>query len=122
VAVMDADGYLRIVDRTKDMVIVSGFKVFSKKVEEVLAAHPAVGMIAIVGIANPLRPGSELVKACIQKAPGFASEDDDALKADLLQFAKDKLAPYEVPKEIEFLEGLPMTSVGKIDKKQLRKT
>jgi long-chain acyl-CoA synthetase len=122
VAVMDEDGYLRIVDRTKDMVIVSGFKVFSKKVEEVLAEHPAVDMVAIVGIANPLRPGSELVKACIQKMPGFAFEGgDDALKAEILRFAKEKLAPYEVPKEIEFLEALPLTTVGKIDKKQLRK-
>jgi len=122
VAVMDEEGYLRIVDRTKDMVIVSGFKVFSKKVEEVLAEHPAVGMVAIVGIANPLRPGSELVKACIQKAPGFAFEGgDEALKADIVRFAKEKLAPYEVPKEIEFLEALPLTTVGKIDKKQLRK-
>jgi long-chain acyl-CoA synthetase len=122
VAVMDADGYLRIVDRTKDMVIVSGFKVFSKKVEEVLAEHPAVDMVAIVGIANPLRPGSELVKACIQKTPGFSFQGgDEALKADIVRFAKEKLAPYEVPKEIEFLEALPLTTVGKIDKKQLRK-
>ena len=122
VAVMDTDGYLRIVDRTKDMVIVSGFKVFPKKVEEVLAEHPAVDMVAVVGIANPLRPGSELVKACIQKTPGFSFQGgDEALKADIVQFAKEKLAPYEVPKEIEFLEALPLTTVGKIDKKQLRK-
>lgn len=122
VAVMDEEGYLRIVDRTKDMVIVSGFKVFSKKVEEVLAEHPAVDMVAIVGIANPSRPGSELVKACIQKTPGVAREGgDEALKAEILRFAKEKLAPYEVPKEIEFLEALPLTTVGKIDKKLLRK-
>ncbi len=122
VAVMDEDGYLRIVDRTKDMIIVSGFKVFSKKVEEVLAEHPAVEMIATVGTANPLRPGSELVKAYVQKAAGLALESgDEALKADILRFAKERLAPYEVPKEIEFLEALPLTTVGKIDKKVLRK-
>ena len=122
VAVMDEDGYLRIVDRTKDMIIVSGFKVFSKKVEEVLTAHPAVEMIATVGTPNPDRPGSEFVKAYIQKPAGYRFDgDDDALKADIIRFAREKLAPYEVPKVIAFIEDLPLTTVGKIDKKVLRK-
>jgi long-chain acyl-CoA synthetase len=122
VAVMDEEGYLRIVDRTKDMIIVSGFKVFSKKVEEVLAAHPAVEMIATVGTPNPERPGSELVKAYVQKPAGYTPEGgEDALKAEIIRFAKEKLAPYEVPKVIEFIAEMPLTTVGKIDKKRLRK-
>jgi long-chain acyl-CoA synthetase len=121
VAVMDEDGYLKIVDRTKDMIIVGGFKVFSIKVEDVLTKHPAIDMIATVGVPNPERPGSEIVKAFIQLAPEHATGDKEALKNDILAFAKEKLAPYEVPKVIEFMDALPLTAVGKLDKKRLRK-
>lgn len=123
VGIMDEEGYIKLVDRTKDMIIVSGFKVFSKKVEEALAEHPAVEMIALVGIQNPERPGSELVKAFITIAPGYRGEiDDDDLKQDILTFAQKRLAPYEVPKQIEIRSELPLTAVGKIDKKQLRQS
>ncbi|MFH1149149.1 MAG: AMP-binding protein [Actinomycetota bacterium] len=122
VAVQDPEGYLRIVDRTKDMIIVSGFKVFSKKVEEVLAEHPAVDMVALIGVPNPERPGSELVKALVTPVPGNKFQgDDEALKADIMKMAKDKLTPYEVPKTIEIRQELPLTAVGKVDKKVLRK-
>ena len=121
VAVMDEQGYLKIVDRTKDMIIVSGFKVFSTKIEDVLAKHPAIGMIALVGIANPDRPGSEFVKAFIQLDPSYEFDGNkEALKEDIIKFAKDNCAPYEVPKIIEFTDELPLTQVGKVDKKVLR--
>jgi long-chain acyl-CoA synthetase len=119
--VMDEDGYLRIVDRTKDMIIVGGYKVFSVKVEDTLTQHPAIGMIATVGLPNPDRPGSELVKAYIQIDPTYEFDgNEDTLKEDILQYAKDNCAPYEVPKMIEFIEELPLTTVGKVDKKALR--
>jgi len=122
VAVMDEEGYLKIVDRTKDMIIVGGFKVFSSKVEDELAEHPAIATLALIGVANPERPGSEIVKAFVQIDPEYAfSGDKAALKADITKFAKDKLAPYEVPKIIEIVDELPLTAVGKIDKKVLRK-
>ncbi len=122
VAIFDEEGYLRIVDRTKDMVIVGGFKVFSKNVEEVLSGHPAIDMVAIIGVDNPERPGSELVRAYITLAPHFAQQEDkDSLKKEIMDFAKEKLSPYEVPREIVFRDELPLTAVGKIDKKQLRK-
>jgi len=121
VAIMDKEGYLRIVDRTKDMIIVSGFKVFSVKVEDVLTQHPAIDMIATIGVPNPDRPGSEIVKAFIQLAPDHAGADKEALKKSILAFAADKLTPYEVPKVIEFMDALPLTAVGKLDKKRLRK-
>jgi long-chain acyl-CoA synthetase len=122
VAVQDEEGYLRIVDRTKDMIIVGGYKVFSRKVEEVLSEHPAIGAVALIGILNPERPGSELVKAYITMNPGYQFDgNEEALKGEIFNFAKAKLAPYEIPKTIEIRKELPLTSVGKVDKKVLRK-
>jgi long-chain acyl-CoA synthetase len=121
VVIMDDEGYLRIVDRTKDMIIVGGFKVFSVKVEDVLSRHPAVEMAAMIGVPNPERPGSELVKAYIQLTPEYAAGDREAVKKDIDKYAKEKLSPYEVPKVIEFMDALPLTAVGKLDKKRLRK-
>ncbi|MBU2453253.1 MAG: AMP-binding protein [Proteobacteria bacterium] len=122
VAIQDAEGYLTIVDRTKDMINVSGFKVFSKKIEDILAAHPAILEIATIGILDPQKPGSEMVKAYVTIDKGLEFHGgEDAVKADIMAFAKQKLAAYEVPKEIEFRTELPLTSVGKLDKKALRK-
>jgi long-chain acyl-CoA synthetase len=122
VAIQDEEGYLRIVDRTKDMIIVSGFKVFSKKVEDILVDHPAIEMVAYIGMKNPDRPGSEIVKAFVTLKPDFKFDgDEEELKKDIIRFAKEKLAPYEIPKTIEIKKELPATAVGKIDKKQLRK-
>ncbi|MHB9096604.1 MAG: AMP-binding protein [Syntrophales bacterium] len=121
VAVQDEDGYLRIVDRTKDMIIVGGFKVFSKKVEDVLVQHPAIESVALVGIPNPERPGSEVPKAFITVASGYAgAADEEAMKADIMKMAAEKLSPYEVPKTVEIRKELPLTAVGKVDKKALR--
>lgn len=122
VGLMDEDGFIQIVDRTKDMIIVGGFKVFSSKVEDIISVHPAIALMALIGEANPERPGSELVKAYIQKDPIFQFDgDDEALKADIINFAKEKCSPYEVPKIIEFIDEIPLTGVGKVDKKVLRK-
>ncbi len=123
VGIMDEDGYVKIVDRTKDMIIVGGFKVFSAKIEDVLAKHPAIGMIALIGLPNPDRPGSEIVKAHIQLNPDFEYDgNEEALKEDIIKFAKENCAPYEVPKIIVIAEELPLTVIGKIDKKVLRKS
>jgi len=121
IAVQDEEGYLRLIDRSKDMIIVSGFKVFSRKVEDILAQHPAIESAALIGIPDPKRPGSEIVKAYIMLAPGYAQgKDKESIKKDILTMASRKLAPYEVPKIIELRQELPLTSVGKIDKKTLR--
>ncbi len=122
VGIMDSNGILKIVDRTKDMIIVGGFKVFSAKVEDSLSKHPAIGMVALVGIPNPDRPGSEIVKAFVQVDPEFEFDGNkEALKEDIISFAKDNCAPYEVPKLIEISDELPLTVIGKVDKKVLRK-
>ncbi len=122
VGLMDEEGYVQIVDRTKDMIIVGGFKVFSAKVEDSLSQHPAVGMIALVGEPNPDRPGSEIVNAYIQLDPEFVYDgNEEALKEDIINFAKENCAAYEVPKKIHIMEDIPLTVIGKVDKKALRK-
>jgi len=120
VGIMDEDGYLRIVDRTKDMIIVGGYKVYSNKVEDLLVKHPAIDMIALIGVDNPERPGSEIVKAVIQIDQKHNYENEEKLKHDIVEYAKSVCAPFEVPKIIEFTQELPFTLVGKIDKKILR--
>ena len=121
VAVMDEDGFMKLVDRTKDMINVGGYKVFSSKVEDVIAGHPAVGVIALVGVENPKRPGSEIVKGYVQLDPGYDFDgNESALKEDIIRFARENCAPYEVPKVIEIIGEMPLTAVGKIDKKVLR--
>ena len=121
VAVYDEQGYLTIVDRLKDMILVGGFNVYSKKVEDTLSGHPAVGMVALIGKPDVRRPGSEIVKVFMTINPAYEFDGNEAaLKESVIAFAREKLAPYEVPKEVEIREALPLTSVGKIDKKALR--
>jgi len=122
VAVFDKEGYLRIVDRTKDMIIVSGFKVFSSKLEDTLAKHPAIGMSAAIGVPDPAKPGSEIVNLYIQLDPAYSYDgNEEAVKESIIAFAKEKCSPYEVPKVIHIKDELPLTTVGKVDKKVLRK-
>jgi long-chain acyl-CoA synthetase len=122
VGIFDEEGFLRIVDRTKDMINVSGFKVFSKKVEDALSQHSAVDMIALIGLLNPKSPGSEIVKAYMTVKPGYPNRDKPfRIQEEILAFAKEKLAPYEVPKILDIREELPLTAVGKVNKVLLRK-
>jgi long-chain acyl-CoA synthetase len=120
VARMDRDGYFTIVDRSKDMLIVGGFKVFSREVEEKLHDHPAIELCAIIGVPNPERPGSELVKLVVQLNPAYQGKSRGDIKEEIRLFAKENMSPYKVPKIIEFMEKLPLTPVGKVDKKALR--
>ncbi len=120
VARMDEEGYLTIVDRSKDMLNVGGFKVFSREVEEKLCEHPAIEHCAIIGIPNPKRPGSELVKLVAELNQRYRNMNEENIKEDILLFAKENFSPYKVPKIIEFVEKLPLTPVGKVDKKALR--
>lgn len=121
VARMDEDGYFTIVDRTKDMVIVGGFKVFSREVEEKLHEHPAIDLCAVIGVPNPERPGSELVKLFVKISNAHQARKEEDIKADIFAFARENLSPYKVPKIIRFMEEMPLTVVGKVDKKALRR-
>ncbi|MDD5711868.1 MAG: AMP-binding protein [Smithellaceae bacterium] len=120
VARMDEDGYFYIADRTKDMLIVGGFKVFSREVEEVLCQHQAVEFCAIVGMPNPKRPDSQIVKAVVQLADRAKVKDPEAIKKDLIDHCRENLAAYKVPKIVEITDAIPLTAVGKVDKKALR--
>jgi len=120
VAKMDEDGFFTIADRVKDMLIVGGFKVFSREVEEKLYEHPAVELCAIVGLPNPDRPDSEIVKAVIQRTTSSADQDPNEIEEAILEYCKENMAPYKVPKIIEFVDELPLTAIGKVDKKALR--
>ena len=118
---LDEDGYVYVVDRAKDMIIVGGYKVFSSEVEDKLFKHPAIGMCALIGLPNPERPDSEIVKLVIQKSEEYQGKSDEEVEAELRAFAKENLAVYKVPKIYEFVEAIPLTSVGKVDKKAMRK-
>jgi len=118
VARMDEDGYFYIVDRVKDMVIVSGFKVFTRELDDVLSKHPDVQMAASVGLPDPERPGSERVACAIILRPGI--EKSTAEKEKILTYLKKNVASYKVPKVITFMNQLPTSGVGKILKRELK--
>ncbi len=120
IAVMDPDGYFSIVDRCKDMIIVSGFKVFPREVEEKLYEHPLIHTCAVVGVPNPERPGSELVRLVVQKSEAFRDKPDEEVIAELDGYCREHLGVYKKPKIIDIVEQIPMTTVGKVDRKALR--
>lgn len=113
VGIMDADGYVALVDRIKDLILVSGFNVYPRAIEEVLYTHPDVAAATVVGIPDP-RQG-ESPAAFVELKPG-ATLDEAALRA----FLKQHLSAIQMPKLIEFRATLPRTAVGKLSKKELR--
>jgi len=115
---MDEEGYFYIVDRKKEMVIVSGFKVYPREVDDVLYEHPAVKMAATLGVPDPEKPGSEKVKAFIVLNPGYTASDK--LKEEIIAHARKSLAPYKIPKIIEFRNEVPTSLVGKVLKRPLK--
>ncbi|MHA1977185.1 MAG: AMP-binding protein [Candidatus Hodarchaeales archaeon] len=118
VGVMDEDGYIQIVDRVKDMLIVSGYKVYSVHVEDVLTKHPDIAMVAIIGMDDPDRPGSEIVHAYVQLKGEV--EASDSVKESIKKYADENLSKYEKPRVYEFREELPLTTVGKVLKRVLK--
>ncbi len=111
-AVISADGFIKIVDRKKDMINVSGFKVYPNEVEDVLASHPEIVEAAVIGV--PDKEGSETVKAFV------VSANPDLDVKTVRDFAKTKLTAYKVPHQVEFCKDLPKTNVGKVLRRELR--
>jgi long-chain acyl-CoA synthetase len=114
VGVFDSDGDLYIVDRKKDMVLVSGFNVYPREIEDVLRRHPNVGDVAVVGV--PDTHTGERIKAIVVADPPGETIDLD----ELLSFCAKSLAPYKAPKEIEIVRDIPRNAAGKILRRELR--
>jgi long-chain acyl-CoA synthetase len=112
VAVVDDDGELFLVDRVKDLIIVSGFNVFPAEVEAVLLEHPAVEACAVIGVSHPYT--GEAVKAYVVVAPGRSVEEDD-----LIAFCAERLARYKCPDKVMFVDELPIGTTGKVLRRTL---
>ena len=111
IVTVDKEGYVTIVDRLKDMIIVSGFNVYPTELEQTLTLHEKVAQCAAIGVKD--RKSGEVVKMFVIKSDESLSEDE------VRQFCKDNMAPYKVPKHIEFRATLPMSNVGKVLRKEL---
>ncbi|HEX7676112.1 MAG TPA: AMP-binding protein [Bdellovibrio sp.] len=114
IATMDADGFFKIVDRKKDMILVSGFNVYPNEVEEAIASHPGVLEVAAIGV--PDQHSGEIVKVVIVK------RDPNLTAEEVIAHAKKSLTNYKVPRLVEFRTELPKTNVGKILRRALRDT
>jgi len=112
VAVITDDGYMKIVDRKKDMIIVSGFNVYPNEVEDALVSHPDIVEAAAIGIPDP--KSSEAVKVFI------VSKNENLTAAEVKDWCRERLTAYKVPRHIEFRDELPKTNVGKILRRELR--
>ncbi len=109
----DEDGFYYIVDRSKDMIIRGGFNVYPRELEEILMEHPAVSLVAVIGV--PHESHGEEIKAYVVKN----KDHDDVSEADLVAWGKEQFAAYKYPREVVFIDELPMTSTGKILKREL---
>ena len=112
IGIMAPDGFIKIVDRKKDMILVSGFNVYPNEVEEVIASHPGVLECAVIGV--PDEKSTEAVKVFVVK------RDPNLTAQDVIKFAHEQLTNYKVPKYVEFRTELPKTNVGKILRRELR--
>jgi long-chain acyl-CoA synthetase len=110
---LDEDGYLYIVDRVKDLIIRGGFNVYPRDIEECLLQHPAIASAGVVGKPDPIK-GEEVV-AFVQLAQGAQASEEE-----LITFAKERLGAYKYPREVRFVDQIPLTPILKIDRKQLR--
>ena len=112
VAILSEDGFMRLVDRIKDMIIVSGFNVYPNEIDEIGSQHPGIVECAAVGIPNEV--SGETVKLFVVKS------DPGLTEADVIAHCRENLTAYKVPKEVEFKDELPKTNVGKILRRALR--
>jgi long-chain acyl-CoA synthetase len=120
VGYMDEEGYIFLCDRAKDMLIVGGYKVFSVEVEDKLQALDCVASSAVIGTPDEKRPGNDIVKLYVELTRGARERYSSEVEAEILTFCREHMAPYKIPKAIHFIDTIPLTAVGKIDKKALR--
>lgn len=120
VASMDDEGYLTICDRSKDMLIVGGYKVFSVEVESKLKELAFIELCALIGLPDAKRPGNDIVTLHVQLTEAAKARDRGELEQEILAFCRATMAPYKLPRSVHFHDALPLTSIGKLDKKALR--
>ncbi len=120
VGYMDEDGYVFLCDRAKDMLVVGGFKVFSVEVEDKLSGLPMIASSAVIGTPDTRRLGNDIVNLYVTLKPEYQTRDEEEVRTELVGWIRENMAAYKVPKRIIFLDEIPLTPVGKIDKKKLR--
>lgn len=120
VGFMDDEGYITISDRAKDMLIVGGFKVFSVEVEDKLNNLDYVANTAVVGVADEARPGNDIVNLFVALMPANANDDQADLREKIIAYCRQNMSPYKIPKQVHFIDAIPLTTIGKLDKKVLR--
>ncbi len=111
-AMLDADGYVRIVGRRKEMIIRNGYNVYPKEVEDVLRAHPAVEEVCVVGVPHEIL--GEMICACIVPVEGAVVRGED-----VLEYAREQMADYKLPDLVRFFDALPMTASGKVKRREV---
>lgn len=113
IGLFDEDGYLSIVERKKDMIIASGYNIYPREIDEILFEHPKILEACTIGVSDPYR--GETVKSYVVVKPG-----ESLTAEEVIRFCREKLAPYKVPKMVEFIEALPKSAVGKILKREVK--
>ncbi len=111
---IDSDGYIKIIDRVTDIIIVGGFNVYPQEVEKILSEHPAVQNAIVVGVPHAIN--GEVPKAFIQRREGFLNVTD----REIIKFAKERMAHFKVPRSIEFVDDVPLSGTGKVLRRVLR--
>ena len=113
IAIRDPGGFLRIIDRTKDMIISGGFNIYPREIEDIIGQHAAVSQVAVIGVPHP--KWGEAVKAVVMLRPGHAAQP-----AELIAMVAERKGSFQAPKTVEFVDSIPLTPLGKPDKKALR--
>lgn len=113
---MDEEGFFVVSDRKKDMVNVGGFKAYPREIEDILFEHPAIAMAAAIGVPREDDPGNEFVKAFI-----VLKEGKSATPEEIIEWCKEKMAGYKRPREVDIVDSLPLSAVGKVLRRELRK-
>jgi acetyl-CoA synthetase len=116
IGIKDEDGYFWYKGREDDLISSGGYRIGPTDIEDCILAHPAVLLVAVVGAPDPIR--GEIVKAFIVPRPGISAEPK--LAGEIQAFVRDRLAAYQYPRAVEFVDSLPMTATGKIMRRELR--
>src|SRR6185312_1478399 len=112
----DNEGYIRFVGRDDDVITSAGYRIGPTEIEDCLIRHPAVALAAAIGKPDPMR--TEIVKAFVQLKPGFSASNE--LAAEIQAFVRTKLSAHEYPREVAFIDEMPMTTTGKVIRRLLR--